>query len=87
MPAGWYPDPETGASRYWDGEAWTERTPGPDGPAAEAPPATRAPEAAKKKGGLESLAVGPRVLTYLIAAIVVGAFVYYVLLGGETPRQ
>lgn len=25
-PAGWYPDPNTGEQRYWDGQAWTEHT-------------------------------------------------------------
>lgn len=26
QPAGWYPDPNGGGQRYWDGQAWTEHT-------------------------------------------------------------
>lgn len=39
-PAGWYPDEDPGRLRWWDGDAWTERTrtgdepPAPTGPLA-----------------------------------------------------
>ena len=26
-PPGWYPDPQTGAQRYWDGTQWTQHAP------------------------------------------------------------
>lgn len=35
------------------------------------------------KGSLESYALGPRVLGFLVLAIIAGAFIYFVLLGGE----
>jgi hypothetical protein len=27
-PPGWYPDPDTGGERWWDGQSWTEHARG-----------------------------------------------------------
>ncbi len=41
------------------------------------------PKSEPKRGSLESFALGPRVLGLLVLAVIAGAFIYFVLLGGK----
>lgn len=55
-------------------------------PSGPSPDPARPKREKPKPGVLESFALGPKVMGYLILAIVAGAFIYYVLLGGEPPN-
>ena len=66
-------------------------TPGEDpddrGPAgAPEPVAAREPRESRQKDSLESVGLGPRKMLILLLLVIAGAFVYFVLLGGE-PRR
>ena len=63
-------------------------TPGQDpddrGPADPGEPQeTRAPREPREKDSLEAVGLGPRKMLLLILLVIAGAFVYFVLLGGE----
>lgn len=66
-------------------------TPGEDpddrGPAgAGVPPGTqepREPREPREKDSLEAVGLGPRKMLILLLLVIAGAFVYFVLLGGE----
>lgn len=64
VPAGWYPDPNTGGQRYWDGTQWTEYTdqnyPGQaaTGPATPATGAPARPAGATNQKAVWSLVTG-----------------------------
>ena len=74
---GWHPDPEQdGAVRWWDGEQWSDLA--PDG---------SRPRPAREPDRLESVGLGPRAMVIAILVLVAGAFVYYVLLGGDPPQR
>jgi hypothetical protein len=52
QPAGWYPNPNGGGQRYWDGMRWTEHTSGVQQvppPMYQQPPVYQQP--LKQKGG------------------------------------
>ena len=48
-----------------------------------APAAPREPREPREKDSLESVGLGPRKMALLILLVIAGAFVYFVLLGGE----
>lgn len=63
-------------------------TPGEDpddrGPAgAGVPPGTQEPREPREKDSLEAVGLGPRKMLILLLLVIAGAFVYFVLLGGE----
>lgn len=47
QPPGWYPDPQGGGQRYWDGSQWTEHTSGVQ----QMPPPVQQRYQQQKKGG------------------------------------
>ena len=63
-------------------------TPGEDpddrGPAgASVPPGPQEPREPREKDSLEAVGLGPRKMLILLLLVIAGAFVYFVLLGGE----
>lgn len=77
LPAGWYPDPkDESQKRFWDGNAWTEKTiPNPKSAPPEETPVSisgAAPGAVQKKGGLGCAGIG---CLSIIGIIVVGGII------------
>jgi hypothetical protein len=77
-PPGWYPSPDTGVQRYWDGQAWGDYAPPP--PQMVMPVAVTPPMAAQPSRGTNGMAVAALVLGILwgygvgsILAIIFGA--------------
>jgi hypothetical protein len=67
-PAGWYPDPQGGGQRYWDGNSWTEHT---SGVQQMPPPVQQQHQPPKKRGG------GSTILKVMLG-VVLGACVLIV---------
>lgn len=71
-PAGWYPDPDSGQQRYWDGGAW-----GPVAPPTPPTPAHAAP-ASQAARSVKGAAIAAAIAS---VALAIGAFGPWVTLG------